>query len=79
MIVRSKISTEMVLPPGKIVMMVMLLSLHQNLVAVRTVLLYLARPILDDGYSTGDGTYWIDPDGTGAFEVYCDMTTDGGG
>ena len=23
--------------------------------------------------------YWIDPDGNGAYEVYCDMTTDGGG
>ena len=28
--------------------------------------------------STGDGTYWIDQ-GSGPFEVYCDMTTDGGG
>jgi hypothetical protein len=35
--------------------------------------------ILESGYSTGDGTYWIDPDGTGAFEVYCDMTTYDGG
>jgi hypothetical protein len=34
--------------------------------------------ILNAGAST-DGNYWIDPDGTGAFEVYCDMTTDGGG
>lgn len=34
--------------------------------------------ILDAGASIGDGTYWIDPEGT-AFEVYCDMTTDGGG
>ncbi len=35
--------------------------------------------IAEAGDSTGDGTYWIDPDGDGAFEVYCDMTTDGGG
>ncbi len=38
------------------------------------------KAIKDQGYpNTGDGTYWIDPDGTGAFEAYCDMTTDGGG
>ncbi len=39
------------------------------------------QTLLSDGYSTGDGRYWIDPDGDGsdAFEVYCDMTTDGGG
>ncbi|MEC7949447.1 MAG: MopE-related protein [Myxococcota bacterium] len=39
--------------------------------------------ILDMGRSVGDGHYFIDPDGyaTGLdpFEVYCDMTTDGGG
>jgi len=35
--------------------------------------------ILQDGFALGDGIYWIDPAGTGAFEVYCDMTTDGGG
>ncbi len=39
--------------------------------------------ILDLGRSTGDGDYVIDPDGYGTgldpFEVYCDMTTDGGG
>ena len=30
----------------------------------------------------GDGTYWIDPDGPGgdgAMQVFCDMSTDGGG
>ena len=34
------------------------------------------------GYSTGDGTYSIDPDGAGAvptFTAYCDMVTDTGG
>ncbi len=35
--------------------------------------------ILSDGDSLGDGTYWIDPIGSGAYEVWCDMTTDGGG
>ena len=37
------------------------------------------KDIIDRGNSVGDGNYWIDPEGTGAFEVYCDMTTDGGG
>ena len=37
------------------------------------------KDILDRENSTGDGIYWIDPDENGAFEVYCDMTTDGGG
>ncbi len=38
--------------------------------------------ILDNNHSTGDGYYWINPDGgdtSNAFQVYCDMTTDGGG
>ncbi len=40
------------------------------------------KAILDAGESTGNGVYTIDPDGLGGvapFDVYCDMTTDGGG
>ena len=39
------------------------------------------KDILDNGYSTGGDTYWVDPDGgstDNAFQVYCDMTTDSG-
>ena len=35
--------------------------------------------ILDNDFSMGDDVYWVDPDGSGVFEVYCDMTTNGGG
>ena len=36
------------------------------------------QQILNAGHSYGDGTYWIQPSST-AIEVYCDMSTDGGG
>ena len=38
--------------------------------------------VLNLGLGSTDGNYFIDPDGPGgqpSFEVYCDMTTDGGG
>jgi len=35
--------------------------------------------ILDLGASSGDGFYYLDPDGSGATLWECDMTTDGGG
>ena len=37
------------------------------------------QEILSANASVGDGTYWLDPDDTGAFEAYCDMTVNGGG
>ena len=35
--------------------------------------------IVEDGYANGDGLYWIAPYDMEPFEVYCDMTTEGGG
>ena len=37
------------------------------------------QDILDSNPDPADGTFWINPAGTSAFEAYCDMTTDGGG
>lgn len=42
------------------------------------------NPVVPKKYlgKTGDGIYWIDPDGAGAnvpYKAYCDMTNDGGG
>ena len=40
------------------------------------------KAILDEGLATETGTYWIDPNGGStddAFQVGCEMTTDGGG
>jgi hypothetical protein len=35
--------------------------------------------ILESGLSDGDGNYWIDPDDSGAMQLHCDMTSNGGG
>ncbi|MEC7988287.1 MAG: MopE-related protein [Myxococcota bacterium] len=37
------------------------------------------KDIAENGIATTDGFYTIDPMGTGSFEAYCDMTTEGGG
>lgn len=37
------------------------------------------QSILDTGASQADGIHTINPAGSNPFEVYCDMTTDGGG
>ena len=34
---------------------------------------------MENGYSFGDGLYWIAPYDLEPIQVYCDMTTDGGG
>ena len=42
---------------------------------------FSCKSINDDGFSTGDGFYWIAPPGfeNSPFEVYCDQTLVGGG
>ncbi len=35
--------------------------------------------ILASDSTLADGVYWLDPDSQGAYEVFCDMTHDGGG
>lgn len=37
------------------------------------------KKILDNGFSTGSGVYWLNKDNAGIFQAYCDMTTNGGG
>jgi len=37
------------------------------------------KDILDNGLSSGDGAYTINPTTSDSFSIYCDMTTDGGG
>lgn len=38
------------------------------------------QDILEYGQSIGDGLYWVDPTSSGtSMQVYCDMTTNGGG
>ncbi|MBM4344637.1 MAG: hypothetical protein FJ100_14830 [Deltaproteobacteria bacterium] len=37
------------------------------------------KDLLAKAPNTPDGAYWINPDGGPAFQVWCDMTTDGGG
>lgn len=38
------------------------------------------QDVLEYGLSSGDGLYWVDPTSSGSSQqVYCDMTSDGGG
>ena len=55
---------------------------YKNGVCLGDMLYSSCLEILSNGKSTGNGTYIVDADGTGPdsyFEVYCDMTTNGGG
>jgi hypothetical protein len=38
---------------------------------------YNCEDILNNGGSQGNGVYWIDPDGNGTMEAYCDMNNGG--
>ena len=40
---------------------------------------FSAKQILDAAASFSSGLYWINPDGSGAFQIYADMVTAGGG
>jgi hypothetical protein len=35
--------------------------------------------VLNENSSSTDGVYWIDPQGSGAYEAFCDMSQNGGG
>lgn len=37
------------------------------------------KSILDNGLDSGDGLYYLNSNGVTPYQVYCDMTTDGGG
>ena len=37
------------------------------------------QDILDQNPSSTDGVYWIDPQGSGSYEAYCNMNANGGG
>ena len=45
----------------------------------RSVAASSCKEIQDSGDGKGDGVYWLEPQGMSPIELYCDMTTDGGG